>query len=171
MNKQSQNTKQVRVLRNIWDEEFWQGASEIFSKTGIWTVCSCHVTYTFQSESTLYSCLNVKELLARSRGEIWSLSDCNWARTHNHLVHKRTLNHLAKPAGLAKWFSVRLWTKWLCVKVQLQSLKPGDYSHSREDGEKWTKMGRSPCRVERDGRYEEWFDAKVSASAKNYLLQ
>ena len=23
------------------------------------------------------------------------LSDCNWTRTHNHLVHKRTLNHLA----------------------------------------------------------------------------
>ena len=35
------------------------------------TVCSCHVTYAFQSESTLYSCLNVKELLARSRCEIW----------------------------------------------------------------------------------------------------
>ena len=29
-----------------------------------------HVTYAFQSESTLYSCLNVKELLARSRREI-----------------------------------------------------------------------------------------------------
>ena len=24
------------------------------------------------------------------------LSDCNWSRTHNHLVHKRTLNYLAK---------------------------------------------------------------------------
>ena len=34
------------------------------------TVCSCHVTYAFQSESTLYICLNVKELLARSRREI-----------------------------------------------------------------------------------------------------
>ena len=30
------------------------------------------------------------------------LSDCNWTRTHNHLVHKRILNHLAK---LAKWLS------------------------------------------------------------------
>ena len=39
------------------------------------TECSCHITYSFQSESTLYSCLNVKELLARSRREIWSLSD------------------------------------------------------------------------------------------------
>ena len=35
-------------------------------------------------------------------------SDCNGTRTHNHLVHKRTLNHLAKLASLAKWLSVRL---------------------------------------------------------------
>ena len=48
------------------------------------------------------------------------LSDCNWNRTCNHLVHKRTLNHLAK---LLKWLSVRLWTKWLWVWVQLQPLK------------------------------------------------
>ena len=39
-------------------------------KSQNWAVCSCHVTYTFQSESTLYSCLNVKELLARNRREI-----------------------------------------------------------------------------------------------------
>ena len=34
------------------------------------TVCSGHVTYAFESESTLYSCLNVKELLARSMREM-----------------------------------------------------------------------------------------------------
>ena len=28
------------------------------------------------------------------------LSDCNWTRTHNHLIHKRTLNHLAKLPGV-----------------------------------------------------------------------
>ena len=28
------------------------------------TVCSSHVTHAFQNESTLYSCLDVKELLA-----------------------------------------------------------------------------------------------------------
>ena len=56
----------------------------------------CHVTYTFQSEFTLYRCLNVKKLLARSRHKIWSLSECNWTWTQNHLVHKWTLNHLAK---------------------------------------------------------------------------
>ena len=43
-------------------------------------------------------CLNVKELLARSRRHIWSLSDSNEIRTHNHLVRKQTLNHLAKLA-------------------------------------------------------------------------
>ena len=59
-------------------------------------VCSCHVTCMFQSESTLFRWLNVKEFLARSTRKIWSLSDCNWNRTHNHLVHKRTLNYLAK---------------------------------------------------------------------------
>ena len=54
--------------------------------------------YAFQSESTLNSCLNAKELLARGRRNIWSLSDCNGTRTLNHVVHKRTLNHLAKLA-------------------------------------------------------------------------
>ena len=86
-------------------------------------VCSCHVTYAFQSKSTLYSCLNVKELLAQNRREIWSSNDCNCTRTHNHLLRKWTLNHLAKLASLVKWLSVRLQTKWLWVWVQLQSLK------------------------------------------------
>ena len=47
-------------------------------------------------------CLNVKKLLARSRRHIWSLSDSNEIQIHNHLVHKRSLNHLAK---LVKWLS------------------------------------------------------------------
>ena len=78
-------------------------------------------------ESTLYSCLNVTEFLAQSRREIWSLSDCNWTRTQNHLVHKRTLNHLAKwfvYEQMVRLLSVRLWTKWLWVRAQLQSDNP-----------------------------------------------
>ena len=71
----------------------WKCANE-----NIGTVCSYHVTHAFQSEYTLYSYLNVKELLAWSRPEIWRLSDCNWTRIHNYFVHKRTLNHLAKVA-------------------------------------------------------------------------
>ena len=57
-------------------------------------------------------CLNVKELLARSRHHIWSLSDCNGIRTHNHLVLKRTLNHLAK---LAKWLSCVVTNVTACI--------------------------------------------------------
>ena len=53
---------------------------------------SCHVR--FQTEFSLCSCFNVKELLAQDRHEIWSLSDCNWTRIHNRLVEKnlRDLN-------------------------------------------------------------------------------
>ena len=58
------------------------------------TVYSCHITDTVQKKSTLYSCLNLKELLATSRHEIWTWSGCNWTRTHNHIVLKRTHNHL-----------------------------------------------------------------------------
>ena len=56
------------------------------------TVCSYHVKYAFQSQYTLYSCQNVKELLTGNRGDIWSLRDRNGTRTHNHLAHKWTLN-------------------------------------------------------------------------------
>ena len=66
------------------------------------TKCSCHVTYVFQTQSILYICLNVKEFLAWNRREIWSLSDYNLTRTHDHLVRK---------ASLAKWLSARLQTK------------------------------------------------------------
>ena len=59
-------------------------------------ICSFHVMCAFQSEPTLFSCLNVKELFAENRRDIWNLSDCNRTRTHNYLVSKRTRNHLAK---------------------------------------------------------------------------
>ena len=76
----------------------------------------------FQSESKLYSCMNSKEFLAWNRRDIWILIDSNGSRTHNHLVRKRTLNHLAKLANLAKCFSVCLQTKWLWVRIPLLSL-------------------------------------------------
>ena len=54
----------------------------------VWFLCKLdftffHVMYAFQSESTPYSCLNVKELLAQSRHKIWRWSDCNWTQTQN----------------------------------------------------------------------------------------
>ena len=78
-----------------------------------------HVMYAFQSESTLYSCLNFKELVARSRREIWSLSDCNWTPTHNHLVHKETLNHLAKVAKSFSNVTRKTWQEKLSKKWNL----------------------------------------------------
>ena len=67
-------------------------------------VCICMVHLTV----LLLSChprvsewnLNVKELLGGSRCHMWSLSDSNRIRTHNHLVCKWTLNLLAKLAKL-----------------------------------------------------------------------
>ena len=103
-------------MRSLFLWLFWGKFGPIFemflhvlrnSKSSNGTVCSCHVTYAFQSESTLYSCLNVKEFLARSWRQIWSLSECNWTRTQKHLVRKWTLNHLAK---LTKWLTCVLST-------------------------------------------------------------
>ena len=51
-------------------------------------------TYEFQSESTLSSMPECQWLLAGIRHHIWCLSDSNVIRPHNHLVCKRTLNHL-----------------------------------------------------------------------------
>ena len=69
-----------------------------FSFSTLFIVCYYHVTYAIHSESTLYSCLNVKEFFARNRRDMQNLEDYNGTRTHNHLVRKQTLNHLAKLA-------------------------------------------------------------------------
>ena len=58
--------------------------------------------------------MNVKELLAWNKRDMWSFSDCNGIRTHKHLVRKRTLIHLYKLVSLAKWLSVLLQT-WLLI--------------------------------------------------------
>ena len=86
-------------------------------------VCSCHIMYAFQIYSTLSSCLIVKESLPQSRRKIWSLSDCNWTRTHNHLVHKRTLNHLAKLARLVVGSSPVAVTKRLFIWILIIEFK------------------------------------------------
>ena len=50
------------------------------------TMCYYHVTYVFQGKSILYNCLNVKEILARNRRDIGSLSDSNGIRTRTGWV-------------------------------------------------------------------------------------
>ena len=50
---------------------------------------------------------------------LMKLGDCNWIRNHNHLVRKRTLNHLPK---LAKWLScvvsTYLYDEFDCMSYQ-----------------------------------------------------
>ena len=60
------------------------------------TVCYYHVTYKFQSKSTLYSLPECQGLLARSRHHIWSLIDSNKIQTHNHLVRKKDTQPFSK---------------------------------------------------------------------------
>ena len=47
-------------------------------KLCILIVCSYHVTYPFESKSTLYICLNVKETHAWNRREIWMVKSEIW---------------------------------------------------------------------------------------------
>ena len=77
-----------------------------------------------------YICLNVKEVFARNERDIWNLSDFNGTRTHNHLVRKRTLNHLVYELSGCGFESrcshLRLWntlTSALRWKISHQTLK------------------------------------------------
>ena len=69
----------------------------------------------FLSESTRYSCLNVKEFFARDRRDIWSLSDSNGIPTQIHLVRKRTKKYLAKLANDSSVLWVLICTLHLAV--------------------------------------------------------
>ena len=91
------------------------------------TACYYHITYTFQGESSLCSCFNVKESLLEKGAISEVIIDSNGIRTHNHLVRKRTLNHLVKLASLAKWLNVCLRTKWLWVRIPLLSVNAYNY--------------------------------------------
>ena len=79
------------------------------------TVCFYHAMHMCQSESTLHSYLKVKKPLAWNRRHIWSLSDCNGIRTHNHLVRKQTVNLLVKLANDSAVLWVLICTVHLTV--------------------------------------------------------
>ena len=89
------------------------------------TVCYYRFTYAYESESTLCSCLNVKEMLARRRREhhceAYTWRDKNMQSNARHRYVLRT--QLKYLVNLAKWLSVHLQTKWFWVRVQFQSLE------------------------------------------------
>ena len=98
---------------------------EYLSVRCIWQYVIIMPRTSFRVDPHSIVCLNVKELLARSRCHIWSLSDSKVIRTHNHLVRKRTLNYLAK---LAKW----LWVQVTLLSLNLNFLiKPFCYMSSK----------------------------------------
>ena len=115
----------VPTLKNWKDNKIvrtWSRHSttfpKIFQLCVIWViwlnyfiVCYYHVTYEFQSKSTIYSCLNIKELFARNRCHIWSLSDCNKIQTHSNLVCKKTFSQTGQMIELCcEYSSVRfIW--------------------------------------------------------------
>ena len=71
---------------------------EYLSVRCIWLCAIIMSSTSFRVNLHFIVYLNIKELLARSRRHIWSLNDSNGIRTHNHFLHKGTLNHLAKLA-------------------------------------------------------------------------
>lgn len=54
--------------------------------------------------------VNIKDLIAPNRYNIWNISDCEGTRTHNHLSCKQTPDQLAEPA---KWLGCILST-YIC---------------------------------------------------------
>ena len=78
---------------------------------GLYVVIISHTRFRMNLHSVIASASRSSLL------DVWSWSDCNGIRTHNHLVYKQTLIHLV---SLAKWLSVRLRTKWLWVQIPLQ---------------------------------------------------
>ena len=90
----AKNASMVPSLRNLSHIPLSHNSSINYLVTYL-TICSYHVTYISYSESTLCSYLDIRELLARNRCDIWKLSGCNGIQIHSHLVCKWTLNHLA----------------------------------------------------------------------------
>ena len=77
------------------------------------TVSSHHVTHLFQSESTISSFPNLKDVFAKNSRDTQRLGECSGIQTHNHLVCKRPMNYLIK---LATWLTcykfkplLRIW--------------------------------------------------------------
>ena len=76
------------------------------------TLCSYHVTYAFQSKSTLYSCLILKELLARNSWVfVYELSGCGFESRCSHInlfVEKTIIYFNVKTKSFdARWTSGR----------------------------------------------------------------
>ena len=106
------------------------------------TVCPYHVTYAFQIEITLYSCLSVKELLAWNRRDIWNSSDWNGTRmqcTDKYSQHNSII-----------------WLVWLNGSVLVYELSRCEF--------------QSPC-CHLNFRHHACFEKGVSRHSDNYRVR
>ena len=110
-------------------------------------------------------CRNVKKHLAQSRRYIWILSDSNMIRTHNHLVRKRTLNHLAK---LAKWLncvvSTFLYGAFDCMLLSQLDHLPSLADVALTSSKEFLDI-QANYRVRIHSETRTWHDNKVQSNA------
>ena len=110
-------------------------------------------------------CRNVKKHLTQSRRYIWILSDSNVIRTHNHLVRKRTLNHLAK---LAKWLncvvSTFLYGAFDCMLLSQLDHLPSLADVALTSSKEFLDI-QANYRVRIHSETRTWHDNKVQSNA------
>ena len=89
--------------------------SRVLTCTVHLTGCSYHVTYAFQSESTISSCLNVKELLAQNKHDIWSLSDSIGDSVRDMMITYSQMSHTDKDSQRSSIIGPVLLNGWVFV--------------------------------------------------------
>ena len=93
----SQNSEENTFARDSFLIKLQPWGCNFIKRESLTKVFSCEFCEISKNTFFIEHLRTTAFVLPRSRHEILSLSDCNWAWTYKHLVHKRTLNHLAKP--------------------------------------------------------------------------
>ena len=129
------------------------------------TVCSHHVTHLFQSESTIFSFPNLKDVLPINRRDNERLSECRGSQTHNQLVRKWTINYLIK---LATWLSCYQYKSllriWLYVHIIL-------HTRLRLNSHFIVTFKMRSCPLERRAMSEDWTTATRLEAITAYLTK
>ena len=97
------------------------------------TVYSRHVTYAFQSESALYNCLNIKELLTRSMRKRWHdknlHSKVTWQGWHDKGAMTRTYSQMHRTSKYSEHSSI-IWLVWLNGCAFVYKLSSSEFKSS-----------------------------------------
>ena len=113
-----------RVQHNSWSNTHpevyscYENISKIHRKHQRSIVCFYHVTYAFQRESAVYSCLNVKELLPRNRRN--NSQGYYWSFQNNPLDKGSKLNELRRSEDVLDF----IWTSYVLSIYAVSKGKP-----------------------------------------------